>query len=315
MAHITPLVLREKYFQAIEKEVQRLFNILIYAPLVDILNKDNPYEITNSLTSLIEAIRNGTVWYEDGLFKGQFTAKISIALRGLGAAFNSLTRTWSLPLELLPDDIRIAQADVNDHMTKVRERMISALDNVHLDNVDKLSTTPIQYRKTLDEMQKDFLSAAHAITVLPELTDSMRDIIAKEWGQNLDLYIKKWTGENIIKLREDIQANAFKGGRAESLVKMIQDNYGTSKSKAKFLARQETSLLMSKFQQTRYADIGITRYRWSTSHDERVRPDHAKLNGKVYSFDSPPVTCSKTGARNNPGEDFNCRCIAVPIVE
>ncbi len=58
---------------------------------------------------------------------------------------------------------------------------------------------------------------------------------------------------------------------------------------------------------------GILEYRWSTSKDERVRHDHKALDTKIFSFASPPVTNLKTGARNNPGCDFGCRCIAIPI--
>lgn len=91
--------------------------------------------------------------------------------------------------------------------------------------------------------------------------------------------------------------------------------YGASKAKAKFLARQETSLLMSKYQEERFKDLGITHYKWSGADDQRERPDHKLLNGKIFRFDDPPVTNRSTGAKNNPGEDFNCRCIAIAIVD
>jgi uncharacterized protein with gpF-like domain len=39
------------------------------------------------------------------------------------------------------------------------------------------------------------------------------------------------------------------------------------------------------------------------------------LNGHIYSFDDPPVTCQATQAHNNPGEDFRCRCVAIPILD
>jgi SPP1 gp7 family putative phage head morphogenesis protein len=65
--------------------------------------------------------------------------------------------------------------------------------------------------------------------------------------------------------------------------RIIMDNYGVGQRKAKFLARQETALLMSKFHEQRYKEIGVTKYIWSTSNDgDRVRDDHKVLNNKVF---------------------------------
>lgn len=314
MKTLTPLVLREKYFASIEAEIQRIFNILIYRPLNEILG-GKTIEITNSLRDLADAVANGRIAYEGGRFTGKFSSTLSKELRRIGARYNPLSRSWSLPLEQLPADLRIAQAAADARITAIRKEMIRVMDNIKPDSVSKLSDAQAQYGRTVEAIQADFEKATSAIAIPVTLTPAQRDIIAREWGQNLDLYIQGWVDQNIVKLREQVMKNAFAGGRAESLQKMLQDNYGTSKSKAKFLARQETALLMSKYQETKYADIGITKYRWSTSHDERVRPDHARLNGQVFTFDQPPVTDRKTGARNNPGEDFNCRCIAVPVVE
>jgi len=108
--------------------------------------------------------------------------------------------------------------------------------------------------------------------------------------------------------------NTMSGQRANNIVKLIQANYNTSLNKAKFLARQETSLLMSSMREQRYKDAGITRYKWSTSHDERVRPLHKRVNGQVFSWDNPPIV-GELGEALNPGEDYNCRCVAIPIIE
>ncbi|GAG93926.1 unnamed protein product, partial [marine sediment metagenome] len=71
---------------------------------------------------------------------------------------------------------------------------------------------------------------------------------------------------------------------------------------------------VSEYKQQRYLDIGITKYEWSTSNDERVRDDHKQLDGKIFSFKTPPVVDRRTGRRANPAEDFGCRCVAIPIL-
>lgn len=100
---------------------------------------------------------------------------------------------------------------------------------------------------------------------------------------------------------------------------MIQDSYDVSANKAKLLALQETSLLMGKFKQVRYADSGVQEYRWGCvagTKNHPVPPWHKALEGKIFRWDGPPIT-SKLGEpvhRSNSGEDFNCRCFARPIV-
>ena len=90
-----------------------------------------------------------------------------------------------------------------------------------------------------------------------------------------------------------------------------------SQRKAKFLASQETRLLTSKLKEVRYKDVGIDEYIWQTvkgTPEHPVRPMHKKLNGTKQRFSSPPITNEK-GQRNNPGEDYRCRCVARPIVK
>jgi uncharacterized protein with gpF-like domain len=38
------------------------------------------------------------------------------------------------------------------------------------------------------------------------------------------------------------------------------------------------------------------------------------LNGMKFSWTEPPITNKQTGARNNPGCDFGCRCLALPVI-
>jgi SPP1 gp7 family putative phage head morphogenesis protein len=308
------MILRPEYFDAIEKEIQRLFNELIYQPLIKVMREPFPQYTNQKISALLEAVHAGRVWYQDSQFMGNFNSSISKELKALGAHWNPVAKSWGLSPANVPVDVRFAAARAAERTAAIRYNMLRVLDMVDVEEVDKKSTTKEKYRQSLGNMQADFYDAAKAISIVPEITSTMYDTIASQWGTNLDLYIKGWISDNVIKLREQVQGHVMQGGRAEGLVKMIEENYGVSRRKAEFLARQETSLLMSKFQESRYADVGVTEYTWKTAHDERVRPDHKKLNGKVFSFSSPPVTDRRTGARNNPGEDFGCRCIAVPLV-
>lgn len=49
-------------------------------------------------------------------------------------------------------------------------------------------------------------------------------------------------------------------------------------------------------------------YCWRTAEDNKVRPEHGINNGKICDTNNPP-----NGV--NPGDDYDCRCKAIPIVE
>jgi len=50
------------------------------------------------------------------------------------------------------------------------------------------------------------------------------------------------------------------------------------------------------------------RYVWETRGDSKVRLSHRRNEGKIYRWDTPPPT-------GHPGQDYNCRCLALPFVE
>lgn len=57
------------------------------------------------------------------------------------------------------------------------------------------------------------------------------------------------------------------------------------------------------------ASLQVTpRYVWLTAGDEKVRASHAANDGQIFSWDDPPPT-------GNPGEEENCRCVAVPYAD
>lgn len=124
---------------------------------------------------------------------------------------------------------------------------------------------------------------------------------------------------------EVVDAAWSKGERVESLRSSLQERFDVSKSKADLIARDQVLKLNANVTRTRQTDAGITEYVWTTSHDERVRgdpsgkypnsdSDHYVLDGKRFRWDAPPVTNKKTGETNHPGEDYQCRCVAVPVL-
>lgn len=305
--------LKNEYYDPIEAIINALFAKIIYIPLGAALKELEAGELQNANDPVVEAIRRGRVYEEGGVFKGTFNAAISKQFKKLGARYSNLKKGWVF--SAVPAPIQMVIAAVQDRYKKILNALLITIDEMKIEPTVAKSPLASAYDGVIGAMNNDFERTVQGITIAPKLTAAMRQIIAHDWAKNLELYIVDWAAKNILELRQKVQQNVMQGYRADSLVKMIQTNYQVSKTKAKFLARQETSLLMSKIREERYKSIGSDQYKWSGAMDERERPDHKALQGKVFSWGSPPITNRETGARNNPGEDFGCRCVAIPIVK
>lgn len=99
------------------------------------------------------------------------------------------------------------------------------------------------------------------------------------------------------------------GQRYEVLQREIMARNNVTESRAKLIARDQTAKLNSSISEARQVQLGITKYEWQTSGDERVRSSHAEHDGKIYSWDNPP---EDTG---HPGQDYQCRCVAIPVFD
>lgn len=269
---------------------------------------------------LARALDGGKLWYADGAFYGSFSPAVARRLRELGATFDEGSHSFRLASDKVPMETRIALQQSIDRAknvsTKVAEFLVAAEANlkIGLSLVD-MKTALATIERDLEEQWTHATVGIDFVELKPDFTPAIRETIAKDFTNNLDLYVRNFLDHEIPEMREVVAQNAFAGYRADRLAKELGARYGVTKRKAAFLADQETSLLVSKYRQAKAESIGATTYEWSTSHDERVRPDHRLLNGKIFAFTSPPVTNLKTGARNNPGEDFRCRCVAMAIIQ
>lgn len=308
MKLLVPTPTKDKYWLNIEKSIRKIF-FSVYKDLFVLIKPEQ--QLYNAKDPLSDAIMASKVAFDNGSFSGKFNSSITKQLRAMGAKYNPSTKTWKMPTKDLPPNIQATLAMRGQKDIQLNEQAISIIDEINIGNIIDDSRIEIEYSKTVKAMNADI---DKSIGIAFVLTEEQQEIIAEEWAENLDLYIRDFLVENILELREDVLDNTSRGGRAENLVDMIMSRYGVTDSKAKFLARQETSLLMSKMRETRYTAAGLEKYKWLTSNDERVRDRHKELNNKVFFWTDPPIVDEK-GNRANPGEDFNCRCVAVPIIE
>lgn len=314
---LPPLREQTDFYDSIEAEMVRAFREKIFVPLAADLNV-KPSKVTNAKQSpLGKAIQLGKITYADGTFSGSFEATTTKELKSLGATWDKKTSSFKLPIEKLPYDIRAEISSSDARQIAVMAKLETTLAKISPEEVAAAVKAKGLFDDTLWKSDVELRKQLNPVAIVPKLTDSQRARIAEDYTTNLQLYIKDWTEKQIIKMRKEVQELALKGARQDQVIEMLKENYGQSQSKAKFLARQETSLMLSKFRQTRYEQSGVEEYVWQCvvgSPKHPVRPQHKKLDGTRQRWDNPPITNEK-GERNHPGEDFNCRCVARPIVK
>lgn len=131
--------------------------------------------------------------------------------------------------------------------------------------------------------------------------------------RNLRL-IKRLGRSEVSELRALLVDAEKTGERVEGVKKKIERRLEVSKSHAELLARDQILKLNGQVTGARQQQAGIRKYKWSTSRDERVRKPHKALDGKIFPWGDPPIT-NKEGDRNEPGGDYQCRCVAIPVLE
>ena len=316
MKLLRPMILKEKYHLYIEREINRILDEIIYKPLNKILSEDSTFnlQLNNAIDDhLFIAVKDGRVWYEDKQFKGDFNARISKSLIDKGATYNKASGTYSLAF--VPPEISMAIALAQAGYQKLRQEVLHTIDMMDIESINMISDLPDKYNQTIGWMEDDFKKTAKAIGIDANITEEEKGILTADYSFDMDRYIKGWSKDEILRLRGVIQDQVFSGKRQEVIAREIQKSFNLSRNKSKFLARQESGLLMSSFSKMRYQNIGCNRYFWRGSLDERERGDHKILEGTIHTWDNPPITNLKTGARNHPTQDFGCRCVAVPIVD
>lgn len=126
--------------------------------------------------------------------------------------------------------------------------------------------------------------------------------------------IKNLGDDQIARMEGIVKRGLRSGLRSEVIAKQIREAFGFARRRAAFIARDQVSKLYGELTRSRQQQVGINKYRWSMSRDERVRPGHRRLEGTIQSWSKPPVVDAKSGRREHPRGDFRCRCDAIPEI-
>lgn len=106
------------------------------------------------------------------------------------------------------------------------------------------------------------------------------------------------------------------GERVESLATRIGEELGIARRRAETIATDQVLTANARVTQERHRAAGVTRYEWSTSSDDRVRPEHERIDGRVFEWSSQGAPgAGIRGEPAHPGEAIRCRCVAIPVID
>lgn len=105
----------------------------------------------------------------------------------------------------------------------------------------------------------------------------------------------------------------------EALSALLDDAFAGAEGKLRNSVRLLFGDTFGTMNQAAQVQAGVKGYHWLSMRDDAVRPAHAALDDpdEVYSWDDPPLSAAKSsnGEDCHPGDDYSCRCIAVPVME
>lgn len=148
--------------------------------------------------------------------------------------------------------------------------------------------------------------------------EGLEPIVKANIAKNATL-IKSIPEEFVKNIESIIYSGVTTGATYKSIEEQIKGTegirsvFGKLDDRIKLIARNEVSSINGQINKTRMQNIGVTKFEWVTAGDERVRDSHARLDGQVFDWNNPPT--NERGEKIIPGQDFNCRCQSIAVIE
>lgn len=134
------------------------------------------------------------------------------------------------------------------------------------------------------------------------------------FNDNMDAVRKLYLDNSIQRIRyeeDDLKRRIlqkiidYATGKTDTLEihKLAVETYTTSDSLARLFARDQMQRFNKACTLSTFRSAGVTKVKWVTVGDVRVRKSHKELNGKIFDVNNLPPEV----------DDYNCRCGLVPV--
>lgn len=146
------------------------------------------------------------------------------------------------------------------------------------------------------------------------ISGKLKESLKASVAENVS-YISSIRSEYHTKIEGAVMRSITSGNGLADLVPELEKIGGVSRTRAHFIALDQTRKANKTLTRQRLLDAGVTHFRWiHTGRSKVPRPLHRDvLNGRIYPFDKPPVI-DAGGQRGFPGDLPNCTCDMEPVV-
>lgn len=150
--------------------------------------------------------------------------------------------------------------------------------------------------------------------------DNFYQSVEKEWEDGNETAMQGIFNDLLNDIKDIFDKGRRNGTSFSEIRRLVNEKFGKAKRASAAAARDAVSTLSSKYAKLHQTDAGCTQYIWSTQRDSRVRECHQSFEGKIFSWEYPPEMWYRTkegivfsGKYCHPGEDYGCRCVAIPV--
>lgn len=235
-----------------------------------------------------------------------------------------------------PFDIELAYSKILNKFVeeiekKFKEIFLGKENSIDNENYDELEKEFLDYFADLVTVDYAFDMCSDIIFETVEYTISMINAEAveivgvnffeqafynEEIIQNLleeSIYLIKAEPEKYLRsydyeLQKIIKDKIEQGKTLKVLSEAIQKATGIEKNRANLIAADQVGNVFAETSKAQFKGIGLKKFIWETSRDNRVRPTHVNREGKIYEWDNPPDG-------EIPGRPIRCRCSAGIVKE
>ena len=124
------------------------------------------------------------------------------------------------------------------------------------------------------------------------------------------MLIKSISDTTLEKLKRTLAEGVANGESIPNLASRISGVYDEAKgSRAIKIARTETISASNSGAYNAYKQGGVKKKEWLATMDDRVRDEHAAMNGEIVGLNEV-----FSNGEMFPGEP-NCRCTVLPVIE
>lgn len=150
-----------------------------------------------------------------------------------------------------------------------------------------------------------------------ETTEDLLNKWVYESVQNITSYPQEYLG----KIQEIIIWGYTTHQPMVNVYRRIEKLTGDTRSHVRAIARDQMGTLNYNMTRYEHESMGVSKYKWVTKHDSRVRECHRELDGHIFDWNNPPAMWYRTISRGvvytgrycHPGQDYQCRCVASPV--